>query len=93
MPDATYEGWKNRATWNVWLWLTNDEGLYFGMCDYIKDRAGERISYTGLINYLGLTDDSTPDGYKFLSTRISLRELNDAVNEHAQELSDHPVSR
>ena len=28
MSDSTYNGWKNYETWNVKLWLDNEQGTY-----------------------------------------------------------------
>lgn len=28
MTETTYNGWTNYQTWNVHLWLTNEEGTY-----------------------------------------------------------------
>jgi len=38
MPDKEYNGWKNRSTWNVALWLNNEEGLYRMAVDYVERR-------------------------------------------------------
>lgn len=45
MQDKTYNGWKNYETWNVNLWLNNDEGLYNQFSKIIKDLKSKNYSY------------------------------------------------
>jgi len=55
---TTYNGWKNWATWNVALWLGNDENLY---------RLSRRfVNYKDLANELEeMGTTSTPDGANY----------------------------
>ena len=39
-----YEGWRNRATWCVSLWYSNDEGLYNHIRDTIRGFAQEGLT-------------------------------------------------
>jgi hypothetical protein len=34
---STYNGWSNRETWVVNLWLTNEECFYYELCSIIKN--------------------------------------------------------
>ena len=33
---STYNGWSNRETWMVNLWMTNEECYYYKLCDILK---------------------------------------------------------
>lgn len=72
----TYNGWKNYETWNVALWLQNDEG-YYAMAKAAKN-------YTWLLvdlvnNYM----DETPDGVDFEDDDLDYAALNQLVEELA----------
>lgn len=41
----TYEGWRNRPTWAVALWFSNDEGLSAWVTDMFRDAADSDMSY------------------------------------------------
>jgi hypothetical protein len=74
-------GWKNWETWNVSLWLNNDEATYLAARDYAARTA--KANYKGLISWLGLSEADTPDGAPYLSSALDYKALNGMVRELA----------
>ena len=74
--DGTYNGYKNRQTWNVALYIGNDYHLYVAAKEYVK-RVGKRhATYDGLLLSLGFGPrDWTPDGVWWVDKRISRLEM------------------
>lgn len=87
-----YQGWKNRATWNVALWVNNDEGLYREAVAYVqrcKARrvvAGERFAtprWRVFVESAGLSGQKTPDGYAYDGIRLDYKALSAMLKEMA----------
>jgi len=71
----TYNGWANYETWNVALWIGNDEGLYRTAlaCD----------NYTGfleLVNRPGRPFE-TPDGVAWNDSVLDIPALDEMIGE------------
>lgn len=81
----TYNGWKNRQTWNVVLWLENDESLYMLAVSYAKRKAqaGRIPTYLGFARWAGLVNDRTPDGISWTGTRLDYPTLNNLLASYA----------
>ena len=79
MTDATYNGWKNHATWNVALWIQNDEGIYNfakGMTDYYTFKQSIReMSGDSAIGY------QTPDGVSWNDSALDTERLDELLDE------------
>lgn len=71
----TYEGWKNRQTWNVSLWINNEEPYYRAAVDFMADYKGQN-PYKDFVQDCGLSVQKTPDGYKYLSRELDYKQLN-----------------
>lgn len=80
METQGYNGWKNRQTWNVSLWINNDESLYRSAVEFMNRYKG-RAPYTMFIYESGLRDERTPDGIGWFSTRLDYRALNSMMRE------------
>lgn len=84
--SASYNGWKNRATWNVSLWINNDESLYLCAKKFVeawKAWHGTRTTglYRAYIVSMGLAHEKTPDRFQYISKNLCYPELNEMMAE------------
>ena len=79
MTDSTYNGWANHATWNVALWIQNDEGIY----NFAKDMPDYHVFKESMREMSG--DSSigyqTPDGVSWSDSALDTTRLDELLNE------------
>lgn len=75
-----YNGWKNRSTWNVSLWIANDEGLYYSAVEFMRSYKGTS-PYKDYIKYMHLSNQKTLDGVKWNDEKLDYKALNEFMNE------------
>jgi hypothetical protein len=74
MEDTTYNGWKNRATWNVALWIGNDEGMY----EFAKE-CGSYQAFVEAMREVGNTE--TPDRVAYNDSALDIERLDEMISE------------
>jgi len=70
--STEYNGWENYETWNVALWINNDEGLY-----HLAQEIGNYVDFVDVLSDCG--SDSTPDGVKYNDPKINVIQINSDV--------------
>ncbi len=76
-PDTTYNGWANYETWNVALWIGNDEGLY----DWAREYRHQ--GYQAFAEALKECAESyeTPDGVAWTDSGLDYDRLDEMMAE------------
>jgi hypothetical protein len=74
LTDRIYNGWTNYETWNVVLWIENDESIQ----DYIQEH--EVCCYEELLDlFYACGSTQTPDGVKWADPKVNRAEINGDV--------------
>jgi hypothetical protein len=79
----TYNGWPNRETWNVMLWLDNDEGLYRCYREEMRVFRGRLSAAKAkeIVHSVFFPATKTPDGISLDSTKIRWDAIAAAMKE------------
>ena len=81
-----YNGWPNYETWNVMLWMDNEEPAYryYRNCAYQLRRDGRRLSGKEAKGIVRLCFGAkTPDGVNLESSKIRWGAIAEAMREEA----------
>ena len=72
--EQKYNGWTNYETWNVALWIGNDEGLY----RFAKE-CRDYDHFVSQLRELGVTE--TPDKVAYNDSGLDTDELDEMLKE------------
>ena len=85
----TFNGWANWETWNVALWIANDEGLYNMALEFSSYKAFREslreLSGDGSGRITGGIAYETPDGVAWNDSALDVPRLDEMLKENRDE--------
>ena len=84
--DTEYNGWENRETWNVSLWIQNDEFLYNTAKACVEYCGDNETPYDKFVRcmcegVIGRHLVKTPDGVPYDSAKINDIQINEMMKD------------
>ena len=80
--DQTYNGWANYETWNVALWIGNDEFLYNTAKACVEYCGDNETPYDKFIRcQFNVANFTTGDGVSWDDSNINVEEINEMMFE------------
>lgn len=87
MPQETYNGWANYETWNVSLWMQNNQFLYNTAVACVEYKNDDETPYTKFIRCMMNCDKfTTADDVKWDDELVNQDEINEMmIDMHKEE--------
>jgi hypothetical protein len=86
MPQETYNGWANYETWNVALWMQNNQFLYNTAVACVEYKNDDETAYEKFIRNMHNVDKfTTNDGVRWDDEKINHDEINEMMFDQHQE--------
>ena len=79
MSAQTFNGYANHATWNVALYIGNDEKMYRLVLGLVNSKVTQWTDVAGVL--ITLFGDKTPDGVAWNDPTIDVRKMNEFLAE------------
>ena len=79
MSAQTFNGWANYETWNVSLWINNDEPMYRSVFGLVNSKVTQWTDIASVLTTL--FGDKTPDGVAWNDPTIDADEMNELLAE------------
>jgi hypothetical protein len=86
--NEDYNGWKNRETWNVALWIGNDQGLYNMAREYAASDSPYEDFAAALKEMGGKIAEKTPDGVAWNDSGLDIDALDEMMKELISEAAE-----
>ena len=81
--ETEYNGWTNKATWSIVLWIRNNESNYKMMIDSFTKQEWD-ASPSGVKRWADMIfGDETPDGD--LLSDVDWKSVSDSIKEDTKE--------
>ena len=86
MPQETYNGWANYETWNVALWMQNNQFLYSTAVACVEYKNDDETPYQKFIRNMHNVDKfTTNDGVRWDDEKINHDEINEMMIDYYNE--------
>jgi hypothetical protein len=76
-----YNGWKNYETWNVSLWINNEQAIYENAVAFMREANPLKNAYKGFVINCGLSGQRTPDKVAYMSAKLDYKRLDEMMKE------------